>query len=60
MIKPIDCQYTKKLEKVKPTLDKQFEYTNPSLNYEHMRTTVGKFLKTKQREWMLHHQAGMG
>jgi hypothetical protein len=60
MIKPIDCQDTKKLEKVKPTLDKQFEYTSPSLNYEHIQTIVGKILKTKQREWMLHHQVGMG
>jgi len=47
MVKPIDHQGTKKLQKVKEILESNFEYATPSLSYEHMRIIVGRILKTR-------------
>jgi hypothetical protein len=34
--KPIDCQLWEKLTKVKEKLEKKFDYSQPSMNFEHM------------------------
>jgi hypothetical protein len=60
MKKTIDYQNTEKMEKVKDTLEKKIQYIEFGLNYEHLQLTVGRFLKTRQKEWMLVHQKGMG
>lgn len=44
--KPIDCQMLEKLTDVKETLTKQFDYNQPSMNFEHMRVIADKILKT--------------
>jgi hypothetical protein len=45
--KPIDSQNMDKLQQVKHDLDKQFTNTNLELNFDHMRMTIGKILKTR-------------
>jgi len=47
MVKPIDHQGTKKLQKVKEILESKFEYTTLGLSYEHMRIIVGRIFKTR-------------
>jgi hypothetical protein len=44
--KPIGCQLPEKLTDVKETLEKLFDYTQPSMNFEHMQMIVDKILKT--------------
>jgi hypothetical protein len=46
VIKPIDCQLPEKLTDVKETLKKQFDYSQPIMNFEHMRVIVDKILNT--------------
>jgi hypothetical protein len=46
--------------KVEKHLGKTILVYSPGLNYEHLRLTTGRFLKTRRKEWMLVHQKGMG
>ncbi len=51
VIKPIDCQLPEKLTDVKETLKKQFDYSQPIMNFEHMRVIVDKILNTWWAKW---------
>jgi hypothetical protein len=47
MKKPIDAQFEEKLQEVKDCLDKQFNYIEPSLDFNHMWMTAGGLMKTR-------------
>jgi len=57
--KPIDYQLLEKLIDVKEKLEKQFDYSQPGMNLEHMWVTIGRILKTRWAKWFKIYNASM-
>jgi hypothetical protein len=57
--KPINYQLLEKLIDVKEKLEKQFDYSQPCMNLEHMRVTIGRILKTRWAKGLKIYNASM-
>ncbi len=50
--KSIDIHVVEKMEKVKADLEKQLKFPELGLNFEHMKFTTRKIMKTRHGDWL--------